>query len=60
MAAQTAFDLIARKVTACHQVSGLDIYSALEAAGAGEDSASSLETALALGEALYRQLAPAA
>ena len=56
----SAFGLIARKVTAAHQVSGFDICSALEAAGAGEESASSLETALALGEALYRQLAPAA
>lgn len=59
-AQETAFDLIARKVTAAHQVSGFDVCSALEAAGAGEDSATSLETALALGEALYRQLAPAA
>ena len=58
-AQQAAFELIARKVTAAHQVSGFDICSALEAAGAGEDSASSLENALALGEALYRQLAPA-
>ncbi len=59
-AQQTAFELIARKVSAAHQVSGLDIRSALEAAGAAEDSGDALETALAVGEALYRQLAPAA
>ncbi|MCP3957436.1 MAG: SWF/SNF helicase family protein [bacterium] len=59
-AQETAFRLIARKVSAAHQVSGLDIQSSLEAAGAGDDATTSLETALAIGEALYRQLTLAA
>ena len=59
-AQETLFRLIARKVTAAHQVSGLDSQSSLEAAGAGDEATTSLETALALGEALYRQLTGAA
>ncbi len=55
-AQEKAFHLIARKVTASLQVSGIDVRSALEAAGASE-AANSLDTALAIGEALYQQLA---
>ncbi|MCP3963098.1 MAG: hypothetical protein GY719_35105 [bacterium] len=55
-AQEVAFDLVARKVTASLQVDGLDIQAALEAAGASEASGTSMATAMALGEAVYRAL----
>ena len=51
-AQQTAFELVARKVTASVQVDGLSIEGALESAGAGDDDESAL-AAMSLGEAIY-------
>ena len=55
-AQETAFDLVARKVSASLQVDGLDIQAGLEAAGASDESANTMATALALGEAVYRAM----
>lgn len=55
-AQETAFDLVARKVSASLQVDGLDTQAALEAAGASDEDSSSMATAMALGEAVYRAM----
>lgn len=55
-AQETAFDLVARKISASLQVDGLDIQAALEAAGASEEASASASTAMALGEAVYRAM----
>jgi len=51
-AQQTAFALVARKVTASVQVDGLSIEGALESAGAGDDDESAL-AAMSMGQAIY-------
>jgi Uncharacterised methyltransferase family (DUF6094) len=51
-AQQTAFELVARKITASVQVDGLSIEGALESAGAGEDDESAL-AAMSMGQAIY-------
>jgi hypothetical protein len=55
-AQEVTFDLIARKVSASLQVDGLDLQAALEAAGASEDHAASVATAMSLGQAVYSVL----
>lgn len=59
-AQQIAFDLVASKVSASLQVDGLDLETALEAAGASEAEAGARAATMSLGEAIYRRLVAAA
>ena len=56
-AQETAFELIASKISASLQVDGLDLEAALEAAGASEAEASARAAAMSLGQAIYERLA---
>jgi hypothetical protein len=53
---ELTFDLVARKVSASLQVDGLDLQTALEAAGASESHSAALAAAMSLGQALYASL----
>ena len=55
-AQQIAFDLIARKLSVSCLVDGLDLESALEAAGAGPEKAAATAAAMSLGQAVYEAL----
>ena len=55
-AQEIAFDLLGQKVSASLKVDGLDIASALEAAGAGGESSTGMAAALSIGQALYERL----
>lgn len=50
---QTAFDLVARKLTASEQVDGLSLEGALESAGAGTDDDQASRAAMGMGQAIY-------
>lgn len=55
-AQQVTFELVAKKVSAALQVDGLDLQAALEAAGAGEDQATAIASAMSIGRAVYEAL----
>lgn len=55
-AQQIAFELIAQKASTSLRVDALDLRSALEAAGALDDEADAMATALSLGNAVYNAL----
>jgi hypothetical protein len=55
-AQQIAFDLIAAKASTSLRVDALDLRSALEAAGALDEEADAMATALSLGNAVYSAL----
>ncbi len=55
-AQQIAFELVAQKVSASLKVDGLDLTAALEAAGAGTDTAAAVASVMGLGQAIYQRL----
>lgn len=59
-AQRIAFDLLAAKVSASLQVDGLDVQSALEAAGAEGAERAAIEAMLSMGQAIYERLLRAA
>lgn len=59
-AQQIAFELLGQKVSASLKVDGLDLAAALEAAGAGADSAAAMASVMGLGQAIYQRLTRAA